>query len=494
MDAFDRPICLRDTCLETRQAIISRLLSDTEQNIVWLSGVAGCGKSTISNTVAKCLTDIMRLGAYLFFERGKSEPSTVIRTIAFKLALFDGSIGTHIRSSIEQSIDIASSSAANQFERLLLRPLTEAANDVHGPVVIILDALDECGTWQSRRNLMRLIKDDFSRLPKNFRFLITSRPENDITNAFSPTPDWLYHIELDYTSKNIHKDVLTYLKYELDLFFKEDGDIELPEGWPWDENMELLGNAADGLFIWAATAIKLIKDSDDPLRKLEGLVSNSRSLSGKGFGLDKLYDTVLKDSGISWDDETSASRFSQVLSFVLFSKTTITDTIIDKLLGLPSHLTLRRLKSVLAYEPGKSVRLFHTSFADYLVSPKQAGKSWSIDLGREKYNLVSKCFDMVKEKLIFNLCELQSSLLPNDSVTGLQDRIVTKIPSYIEYSCLYWAQHLSDIPFSENVLNLLEHFLHNNLLSWFEVLSLLKKFDRASSALLYAIGWVSVSL
>ena len=83
--------------------------------------------------------------------------------------------------------------------------------------------------------------------------------------------------------------------------------------------------------------------------------------------------------------------------------------------------------------------------------------------------------------------------MPTEPASGA-GRIVTKIPSYIEYSCLYWAQHLSDIPFSENVLNLLEHFLHNNLLSWFEVLSLLKKFDRASSALLYAIGWVSVSL
>lgn len=98
---------------------------------------------------------------------------------------------------------------------------------------------------------------------------------------------------------------------------------------------------------------------------------------------------------------------------------------------------------------------------------------------------------MINEKLIFNICELQSSLKPNEAISDLEDRIISRIPPFLEYPCLYWAQHLSDIPFSKEADELLMHFLHKHLLSWFEVLSLLKKFDRASPALLHAIRWIS---
>ena len=94
MDTYYRPRCLGQTCISIRQELIYRLLSDDEENVIWLSGSAGCGKSTISMTVSDYLSDVSRLATYLFYERGKSssDPSTVIRTLAYNLALFDSSL------------------------------------------------------------------------------------------------------------------------------------------------------------------------------------------------------------------------------------------------------------------------------------------------------------------------------------------------------------------------------------------------------------------
>jgi hypothetical protein len=55
----------------------------------------------------------------------------------------------------------------------------------HGPVIIILDALDECGDPVSRKSLLSLLAQELTKLPPFFRFLITNRREADIDAALS---------------------------------------------------------------------------------------------------------------------------------------------------------------------------------------------------------------------------------------------------------------------------------------------------------------------
>ena len=76
--------------------------------MLWLKGIAGSGKSTIAASVRDYCVEEKCLAAYLFFERGKSEPSMVIRTIAYNLALFDSSITSCIFPEVENEGDIAS--------------------------------------------------------------------------------------------------------------------------------------------------------------------------------------------------------------------------------------------------------------------------------------------------------------------------------------------------------------------------------------------------
>lgn len=495
MSAFDRPLCLLGTRTKIQKQIIEWMLSDTEKNILWLYGVAGSGKSTLSTTIAEHFRGLHRLGAFLFFERGKSDPTSVIRTMAYGLAGADPSIAKHIVAAIELDNDIASASASNQFEELIMKPLTAAAPFLCGPVLIVFDALDECGTFETRRTLMDLFRRELHKLPKNVRILITSRRETDIEEALSAQPEFVRELELDYAAGDSQQDVLKYIRVEMTRWVKE--KVYVPMDWPWEENMKLLADAAAGLFIWASTAIKLVSlHRDNPFQKLKDIVSNLQSLTS--FGLNDLYANVLHNSGISWDSCTSRTRFSQVIGLILLSKTPLSITTIDGILGFSpensSKYILSGLQCLLVYSADGPIHLFHASFSDYLMSPERTSDPWHIDVHALMMLIAIRCFNVMKDLLHFNMCNLESSFIPNDRIHGLEDRVKENIPPHLAYACLHWSQHLFESPQSSLLLDELSEFVYRRLLYWFEGLSLLKKVSVGDTMLSDALQWVGVSV
>ncbi|EJC98375.1 WD40 repeat-like protein, partial [Fomitiporia mediterranea MF3/22] len=482
-----RPQCLPGTRLEILERAVEWALSDSSQNIFWLYGVAGSGKSTVSTTIAEHFRGISRLGAHLFFERGKSEPSSVICTLAYKLALFDSSVARHVLEAIEQDNDIALAPGSTQFAKLINDPLVQVGKAMQGPVIIVLDALDECGTGSSRKHLLELLRERLPTLPRNFRFFITSRRELDIDRAFSSRLECICAVELVHDSTTCKDDVHRYIDYEMRKVFAKN---TLQISGDWQTKMDHLGGAADGLFVWASTAVKMV-DCDDPIRKLKELTSRSHNLSG----LNHLYNSVLRDSGILFDDEASKTRFSRILGLIILGKYPLTDNMIDELLGYsderPSRLTLSRLRSVLVYTPGTPIRFCHTSFRDYLLSPDCKSDPWFIDPEAQNEFITSRCFDVMRDKLQFNICDIESSYISNDRIPDLPDRIKAKIPPHLDYACLFWSQHLQDLQFTHALLGVLTEFLHERLFYWLEVMSLLRRVNSASPAFLRAINWVS---
>ncbi|KAL5521307.1 hypothetical protein ACEPAG_9230 [Sanghuangporus baumii] len=165
-------------------------------------------------------------------------------------------------------------------------------------------------------------------------------------------------VGLEYTSEASRNDVSLYLRTKMRKVVEK--QFEIPEDWCWDDNMELLGKAAGGLFIWASTAIRMVENSDNPFYQLDRLISDSRSLSG--FGLDELYATVLESSGIKWDDARSRDRFGKIFALLLLSKVPLSSKAIDGILGFPSLepslLILSRLRSLITYSPKGLIKEF----------------------------------------------------------------------------------------------------------------------------------------
>jgi hypothetical protein len=106
---------------------------------------------------------------------------------------------------------------------------------------------------------------------------------------------------------------------------------------------------------------------------------------------------------------------------------------------------------------------------------------------------------MMEHGLKFNICRPESSHCFNKDVRDLNDRIKMAIPGHLQYSCLYWASHVSDVPTKESnsqrgvILECLESFFSSDrFLYWLEVLSLIGALRSASPALRIISNWVSV--
>ena len=101
LSGYDRPHCLENTRMSIRKEIDNWIQSTTSPNVFLLLGAAGTGKSTISTTIAEEYRGNGSLGCHLFFLRDKSDPTTVIRTIAYNLAVYNQNIAECINDALK---------------------------------------------------------------------------------------------------------------------------------------------------------------------------------------------------------------------------------------------------------------------------------------------------------------------------------------------------------------------------------------------------------
>ena len=123
----NRPRCLEGTRQEYLAPIMEFLLDDSPPNILWLTGAAGSGKSTIAVTISDMCSIKGCSPAYMFFEREKSDPNTVVRTIAYMLAELYPSVGQYICTALQADKNISGTTIRYEFETLLLEPICSAA-------------------------------------------------------------------------------------------------------------------------------------------------------------------------------------------------------------------------------------------------------------------------------------------------------------------------------------------------------------------------------
>ena len=493
----NRPKCLDGTRVDLLQRIREWASSSDSPNIFLLTGIAGTGKSTIARTVAEEFKRKGRLGCYIFFERGKTDSSTiastVIRTIAYHLARNNPVVAKFIWETTTMAEWSTFPSTNILFQDLLYDPLPKAVQSgTSNPILVVLDALDECGPSDVQEELAILLKKKISMLPSNFRFLVTSRPESGIRSLFLAEASSIReYFDLDYTSRSSREDVIKYVCREMKEL-REKRDWHVPDDWAWDEKMEELGEAAEGIFIWASIAIKYISGKRPcKFEDLKALVENlgvvNKSLSG-------LYATVLKDS-VEWNDETK-EQFSRIFSLILFGKRPLTVKEIDDLLEMPVGTTrelLSYLQSLVTYEEGKPIRIHHASLYDYLISSESVELAWHIDEENQKDIIVHWCFKQMKKGLRFNICDLETSFAMNKDVVHLEERVKNNIPTSLLYACQNWALHLHDVPYSEQLSDSLHYFAYNSLLYWVEVLSLTGSlYTCLGPALRSATTWIGV--
>src|SRR5260370_1064227 len=102
----------------------------------------------------------------------------------------------HHKSVLENRPIIPTAAFDEQFRELILEPLRHGAPTADSPLIIVIDALDECDKDASQ-TLSKLLRDSVPKLPRCFKFFVTSRPVRVVDNYFrSPSPIHRMTIEL----------------------------------------------------------------------------------------------------------------------------------------------------------------------------------------------------------------------------------------------------------------------------------------------------------
>jgi hypothetical protein len=461
------------------------------QRLCWLSGMAGTGKSAISHTLAQRFRSIKRLGSSFFFDASMQEErriSHLFSTMAIDLAFLDTAWKKSLWNVVKDDKALRTTNSVElQLKHLFLEPAKRLRTI--GPILFVIDAVDESGDMHARRSLLQALLANISMFPSNFRVLVTSRPDDDIEECLGSSSFVLRKRMEDLPSTE--HDIRHYIRLELSCFPR------LNLKWPDDEWLDRLVDLAEGLFQWVFTACRFVKGDGkagfDPVKRLAVLLSPDFS-ARRSHPLDTLYLEVLRQK-FSTQDSEHAIQFSSVMACILAARQPLSIEALKKFikqaddddgaLEHPVDLILRPLGSLLSgvAETSCPVLPLHTSFRDFLLD-RTRSLECHVDISREDDRFSTACFDIMQANLRFNICDLETSHLDNVDVPGLSSRIELAIPLHLSYACLFWADHLCSSSQTPTMMfRQMKAFFKSSFLHWLEVMSLIAAIPGANAAL-----------
>ncbi|KAI0258821.1 hypothetical protein BC834DRAFT_962945, partial [Gloeopeniophorella convolvens] len=175
--------CLFGTRMDFLDYIADWVNNPISERALVLFGQAGTGKSSIAHEVARRFNDMGRLCTSYIFVRGspsERNPYLLLTTLARDLwdqyPSFRVALGHVIKNNI--SLRLGATDYKTLFEHLLLDPFKNL--HLAGPILVVVDALDESGDVSGSQGLHTFLAEHLSHLPPNVRFFITTRPEKQI--------------------------------------------------------------------------------------------------------------------------------------------------------------------------------------------------------------------------------------------------------------------------------------------------------------------------
>jgi hypothetical protein len=471
----------------------------SERGLV-LFGQAGTGKSSIAHEIARIFDKMNRLASsFIFIRREQSERkafhlfTTLARDLADRYPSFKISLGNVVKDNT--ALRVGTRDYNSLFESLILEPF----KDLHivGPIVVVIDALDESGDTTGRIGLHAFLAKNLERLPRNFRVVITSRPEHAIVSALveAQSTKIKYMDDTELVAET-HRDILA--------FFRQ----KLPSN-EFKHYVKALAVNAEGLFQWAAVASQLILDPPARLgyskeKCIKHILESSTNRHGQDL-LDELYKEVLEGY---FKDREAQDLFRSVVGQLISSIEPLT---IRSLIPLRQHGSydedsdaavtgiLSRLGSLLSNVNSSDKNLpivpLHTSFRDFLTNKDKSGDFY-VNVRDSHHELAHSCLNLLLDPLDglkFNICKLETSYLANDDVEDLHTRVDQHTTRALLYSCRFWGGHLKHTDFKTDLFDKVESLFKEKFLFWLEALSLTRNIRLVPSAIATLNMWLASS-
>ena len=487
---YDLTIC----CMEgTRKTLLNQIMdwaaneSDT-RNIYWIHGLPGIGKTALAHSICEKLHNKQRLAGAFFCQRDDANMSdirnilpTLISKLAEKFPPFRRIVADRLRSDG----DLTSKSMK---ESLFLDFICNLRRHPKHALVFVIDALDECGDDQNRPVLLKGLTEAISHAPW-LKIIVTSRSEHEIQHFFNRLPHsscWRCDLATDQSAGT---DLQTFAQSQFALVAKK---WRLPAPWPPQPLFNRVISQANGLFIFIKTLVVTLEQCENPEETLEAALQDSASTGLNP--LYSLYSNILKERRVPCNAE-----FRQVIGVLLAAAPyrTLCEESISQLTGVRLNLTQKWVDDLgsLLYRDERvngGIRIRHLSISDFFVSDHS---TYQVNLEEANVQLGIACLKTMVEQLHFNICKLEDSRLANADVNDLPSRINEHISEALQYSSLYWSNHICFTPDTGNscVWGMLKDCFGGLYgLFWVEVLSILGMVPIGVPSLRRVISWAKV--
>jgi hypothetical protein len=360
--------------------------------------------------------------------------------------------------------------------------------------------LDECEGDNDIRAVLQLLARVENLEKTHLRIFITSRLETPIRLGFRAMPGILHHdLVLDDVSwAAVDHDISVFFRDQ----FTEIRNIfeDLPANWPSDEKIALLVKKAKGLFIYAATVCRFVKNNGQwpPQDLLDFFIPSNTESQPRNktcktpckvptWELDKVYTQILEHAfrGVedAQDMEELSGEFKQVIGALAILFEPLSAIALSNLLSVDEKIINRRLRclrsifNIREYKDSP-IRLLHPSFRDFLLDKQRCQDEHFRINDQQMHSTLSKsCLRLMSNTLHKDICSLQMPGTPAGQVDS--STLDDCLPSHVQYACRYWVHHLSqaidcereDSNLSDNGIVYIffqQHFLH-----WLEALGLM---------------------
>ncbi|KAI9784183.1 MAG: hypothetical protein M1839_002689 [Geoglossum umbratile] len=474
--------CLCDTRVELLDQITKWAKDRSSKPIFWLNGMAGTGKSTIARTVAQLLADTGQLGASFFFKKGEGERGNASRfftTIATDLVGNVPGLISGIRKAVDANPTISHKALKDQFEKLILQPLSQTAPLKALGLTIVIDALDECEREEDIRTILGLLSQTKGLKPVSLQVFVTSRPELPIRFGFKKMPDGTYQdlILHEVPRRTIEHDITLFLEHQLKEIREQ---RSLSADWPGRDQIQALANIAIPLFIFAATVCRFIGETiGNPQKRLNDILEYETKDVSR---LDITYLPILNSLFAiqsKREKEKLSNEFREIVGSIVILESPLSISSLAHFFQISKEdirCRLDSLHSVLSIPDSEDlpIKLLHLSFRDFLIDPQKRGKSpfW-VDERETHERLVSKCLELLSspEGLRQNMCELLNPGTLRSEIDE-QEIAIYLLPE-LQYACRYWAHHLEQSDRHIYDGDPIHLFLQKYFLYWLEAMSLI---------------------
>ena len=483
----------------TRQYILNRVLDwvanpharDDAPRTYWLYGSPGIGKSSLAHSICEKLHHQKHLAGGFFCRRDDpnlSKPKnvlpTLINTLAEILPRFRGIVADRLHNDPNLTSNSMSYS-------LFLDFICKLPRHPDNMLVFVIDALDECGDHQSRPGILSALTDAASKVPW-LKVIITSRPEIDIERFFD-APNRPPHLRYDLAAdQEASADLRTFAQSKFGLVASR---WYLPTPWPEESLFERVVTQANGLFIFVNTVVLALQHCKDPTESLKATLQGSAVA-----GLDSLYN--LYSSILRARIMPSDTEFQRVIGVLLATAPyrALCEDAIAELARVKPNVVKKWVddpSSLLYRDDGAKmgIRVRHLSISDFFFS-ENCHSDYQVNLRDVNVELGISSLRTMINQLRFNVCELEDSRLANADVKDLQSRIERNISGALQYSSVFWSNHVCFAPDNGDVRmwgRLKEFFEGVYPLFWVEVLSIAGMVPIGVPSLRRVISWAMVS-